>query len=316
MSEITLDPRLESILHDIASDPRAHLLRPDPVAFAQASSAVIEPPTAMRAGLTAAERELVRAYRDELAFLLRRASFYVLRARRDGLVRYFDASGLSKRELKRTAERERAWRENARLLVKVASPAKDPVEQRALDLLRPVAREEGLSEGSALALASASLRLRFTPAARLHYAGALLSHGQPLAGSRWVRSILVLDGADRERSLAWERIAASRVIAGHRLQAAIFYGRAARCGPPRVVPAAAALLFWLQSGEKERAKTAAAWLADRVDARSPVLRAYLDWQRELRNRGLWGPTEEARQLVSRLASRFNGSAEEVFHVVS
>lgn len=299
MSEITLDPRLESILHDIASDPKAHLLRPDPAAFAKASSALLDPPTAMQAGLTAAERELVRAYRDEVGGLLRSMAAAAVAGQEGGLIHFTLAPDTWR------ADESRYQELIQRLLTLTRSaegPGMDFVDPKALPLER-----SGLSAQDAMRLACAAYRIRPSAETRVVLAQAQCLMSQYITATRTLDAVLALPSGADLRSIAWQvRATADLFIAGRR---AVLNGylRACECGPHHLLPHAAALLFSLQEGDREAADRIAAILDADFDPAGSLLNDYVHWQGSLREAGDWEPTPAAQQLVSRI-ERYRGES--------
>ena len=72
-SQQIFSPELEEILHDVARNPESVLLRAPRSKPTAKMFDAIGPAGSMAGGLSSAERELLRAHRDELASLLRDA---------------------------------------------------------------------------------------------------------------------------------------------------------------------------------------------------------------------------------------------------
>lgn len=73
-----LDPEVSELVREVLADPRAQLLSAKSRTDIRGRTELIEPVRPSEIGLTAAERHLVRAYREEVAWLLRQAAKIVL----------------------------------------------------------------------------------------------------------------------------------------------------------------------------------------------------------------------------------------------
>lgn len=69
-----LDPEVKELVREVLSDPKAKLLTARSAADLPARAAFLEPVRPSDMGLTTAERHLLRAYREEVAWILRNAA--------------------------------------------------------------------------------------------------------------------------------------------------------------------------------------------------------------------------------------------------
>lgn len=287
MTTFDLDARVRSILRDIAADPRARLLRPDPAEVARAATALFDPPGPARPGATAAERELLAKHRDEVAELLRLRAGIELAREESAEVRFT----LSPDRWCSTDEDLESWR-SLYAACDANAPAPDGAQEAVND-----SRAVRLDASSCVRIAAAAFRLRPIPRARLTLGRALARAGQYGAALRLARATLHQPADALRRSLAWDLVATCGKDAFGIAFAARAYRNASRTGPPRPFAHAAALLFSLQAGEPGPARQVARRIEDAFDAREASLARFTDWQAKLRERGLWAPTPEAAEAL-------------------
>lgn len=151
MTHFEIDAELEALLGEVARNPRATLLRvARPTAFREAFEALreVEPHAT---GLIAAERELLREHRAQLARLLRQAcvtKIYAHPAARGRFVRYQTTAGPIE------VLEPRRWRERARDELRASEPARDELE--GFELLERLAAADGEIAADTAQLATAT----------------------------------------------------------------------------------------------------------------------------------------------------------------
>jgi hypothetical protein len=142
---LLFSPRLEGLLREMAADPRSSLLRvPRPARL----GVVLErrPLVGMAtAGLTLAERELVRAHREELAMLLRELAVALLHASPQAAVSHLRARS-SDHPVR--VESPAEWRERATRQLRGNG---EQVPSSACELLLRCTRDEALGPGTPIA---------------------------------------------------------------------------------------------------------------------------------------------------------------------
>lgn len=153
MTELSarLDPEIEELLREIAPDPKAQMLRARASRRELGLSALTEPILASSVSLTKAERHLLRAYREEVAWLLRQAAVRALMedstARRRLATRY-------QREILQPVPRA-SWQERAG---RVTHLAETTTRSEGVDLIRSALAGVGIT-----ARAYCEVALRVSP---------------------------------------------------------------------------------------------------------------------------------------------------------
>lgn len=157
-----VDPELEQLLREVAADPRATLLR---IARPQAIRSVYESSIVAResaTGLLAAERQLLRVHREELARLLRRACVMLIFESPSGRAYTMRHVTATYRHDPPTRER---WLDDARLELAVSKP---DVATDVVTLLERCVTDVASRRATISQLAAASARLQRTAQADIY----------------------------------------------------------------------------------------------------------------------------------------------------
>jgi len=223
---ITLEPKLEELLRDVARDPDSCLLRVDKKASHRALFEIPEAVSENATSLTVAERDLARFYREEVAWLLLE------------LCRYHA-----------TEDREYGPAVNSLVVETDHRPTVHPQDlQRRRRSLEPMLTSsdsesplaqfpfKGLGEVSALAM-----RLDPSAAARGYQGIHLTNTGNLSEASRLLAINARTAGTARLRVSTLDCTARTQFLGGNFPGALLYYGRASRTDPSRVDCAS----FWL-----------------------------------------------------------------------
>lgn len=293
-------PEIEELLREVASDPRSTLLRvPRPKVlrtFFEHDPTVSQHAT----GLRAAERELLRTHRDELAKLLREAcvmKLYGHPAAKGRMLRHVTATQVLSIPNK-VALRERFRRER-----------RSPVGPLGLDdalLLDACTEVDGVDQPTIGQLAALSLRLHPTTQARIYAAeNAVLEGLTPDA-------LLLLDAAASfdEAPLLLALIACNQGAAycdlGRFDAGRDAYGHAASGDDPPLIAVISWLRFALLTNNSEAAREACTKLDALVNEQHPAVQAAAQNLPDLQLKARWTLDNRSRQLA--LDSRDNCGA--------
>ncbi len=302
MSTLAIDPRIREILQDIARDPNAHLLQPDPAALRAAVSTLTESGRPSTAGHTVAERELLRVHRNELAA--------AARARlREALLR----AELENSKL--LPDSRRGVRHETPLGVHTLADRERQTETAEPSPLLAILLDERPLEGTALVRAAATL-VRLDPSERNQVFMCLAWNavGRGLAARLHAERCLARSCDAAMASFLAEQIALGSDPAAERRRVRDAYLFAASRGPLRASPAAGALLFSLQLGDADAADEWIRRIDDGLDENDPNLDAIVRFQAELRRRGSWSVTDEARRILDRFEGRLLGASGRIADV--
>lgn len=302
MSASALDPRVREILEDIARDPNANLLRPDPASLRTAASGLTNPERPSPVGRTVAERELLRVHDHELAA--------TARARlREAFLRL----DLGKSKL--LADSRRGIRHETPLGARELADRQTELRPGGASPMLTLLLDERPLRGDALIRAAATL-VRFDPSEQnqVFLCLAWNAVGRGLAARLHAERCLTRSVDPSMASFLAEQIALGCDPAADPRRVRDAYLFAASRGPLRVSPAAGVLLFSLQLGDVETAETWIGRIDDGLDPSDPNLDAIVRFQGDLRRRGVWQATEEARRALDRLEGRPRGAAGRIVDV--
>jgi len=310
-SALQLDPAVEEILRDIASDPDACLLR---VPRPRALSALSRGETVELGGvtgLTTAERELVRVHRAEVAYLLR-----VLCAR--SLLEAPDSESYvvsaSPPDSVPTAEE---WRQSAQSTIEAAALIK---ETAGSDLLLRYVTSPDASAGSVSELALASIRLQPTPQARIYVALDRMLHGEPWTGIRVLEGVLARGVSDVLASQVWENLGFARYEQRRLPEALLAFDRAVALDPLRPTPLLNSLAVALQLGNERVVFDRAGRLEEFAgeDSRrlgsAEQLRRQGEAMSRQREGGHWNPSSDGSRLRLVLSDRAGPAMRRILDV--
>lgn len=292
MSDDSFDPAVVTLLREIAADPRASLLRIPKerlIRWVGRPEEVIKPSGSY---LTKAEKHLVKAYREEAAWVLLQAC--VVELKKQPLV--FSTLAPDPMRLKQAAESLSA------------AKSLPPVARRATrDLASGLALD-------AVQLGATALRLVPTDHARNCLAIAFQREGRDVGSMRILHQLLAGEPCAVQRAQAFENMAQvwSRRAAFHRVLAS--NKKAVAADESRV-----RLLVWcltsaLQAGDLRQAREFTTRIQehpcrDEVIAIAQVLKAE-------RSRKDWAPTEVSQRLVAHLVGQVPEIPWRVCHAFS
>lgn len=185
---------LRGVLEDVAADSRAGLFRVAPADIARRARGGAEPVSVARAGVSAAERELLEVHRTELAWLLREAFLQWFYSQPDRSTR---STHLGQRTPAGSWHRRRDRLDGSSSILQ-DRPSDRELLSRAFSTTAP-------NDGAALL--EASLRLESAPNAVVYLAQERISIGAPATAALLLRSILgpglgVLVDASAHQALA------------------------------------------------------------------------------------------------------------------
>lgn len=290
MKAPALDPRIEEILRDIAKDPRARLLRPDPARLAAAAAAQLEPPSPAQARLRSAERELLAAHRAETAEALRlRAELLLSNPLAAGstnpAVRFTPGPG---RWASNAADVER-WRTRTLdpCVSAVTAGVADSRSAEALGQLEGI-REESRGLDPAVRLAAAAVRLHPQDRTRATLARVLAADGQYLAARRLALGVLA-DASGPRASLAWDIVGTCAYHIEGAPAALEAYERDLEHGPLRVLPLLIAAVMSLEGRRTDARERCESRLIQDVEPDDSIVGRYAEWLQGLRRSGRWSP---------------------------
>lgn len=239
-SQARIDPRVEEILREIASDPRSSLLRVPRPRVARELFATPARASATSAGLSAAERELLRVHRAEVASLLKEACKRRLAGEarsRDFLSRRLGTD----REVEIIEQAELVARARA-LRSADLSLAHDPLDDLdPLGLLERAITDRAGQAPSITQLALASLRLEPEDSTRICLGLDLVFSSQPSTGLEVLAR--VLDGCTSPlvRSIALANTAFAAYRLGDLSRSLELHARSVSSAEP----ASASVWWWL-----------------------------------------------------------------------
>lgn len=300
------NPDLEGLLHEIAADPRSHLLRverPDVYASLRDRQTAV---SHRATGLTSPERELLRSYRYEAAYLLRETCVALLTETSGDI---FDrGEGLdSQPSLRPTSERQRD-------LVAAAEGMSSVTAASSASFKRLIS---SLAGASVSRVATASLRLLPTDQARIYIGQHAIARRQPLSALACFREVL----GRRPRPTQLNEVFA-RTNAGcaffqlDRIADALkAYRGAALQGELRLESAVGWLISAVQLGSRAEVLGSAHLLDDRLGPDHPNLVLFLQRDSRRRARGIWRPSDSARRFVQDIAGGLGQTSRRILDEV-
>lgn len=222
-----LDPEVKELVREVLADPKAKLLSARSVADFPARAAFLEPVRPSAIGLTTAERHLLRAYREEVAWILRNAAARAL------------LEGPGQRPLTYVSESRSASPAPCEELVRRAAQAQE--SRFRLTITEGEASALGVvgtggAPRVARYLARISLQLVPCDSARVCMAYASIQEGAFIAADELLQRVIESTSSETSRSVAHENLGLSLVGQGRVVEACDAYSRACGAGPPRPSP--------------------------------------------------------------------------------
>lgn len=291
---VAINPEIEGLLREVAADPDSCLLRLPSDSLRRGARRAELPDRAGLTGLRPAERELLRTWRRETAYLLLVACYrqQVTAPEHKHLVHRVSFDGRLTRFL------DRPW---ARLgSTRLGLPSESALCQ-ALALLAKCASPDGKRWPSVFELASAASRIEPSTASRNYAALDLILNGRPSSGVRMLEG-LYFDVpvfqlmAASNRTLGYERMG--------RLERS--YESVCTATWPSIGALQRSLFGAALSAQLGLRADAARWAARLEDApaSSEEFRILEEGLRERRRTGWWSARPGSAQMLANLARNF------------
>jgi len=298
-----LDPELRGLLHEVASAPAAEVLRGGGPPVLAGLDELCGGGRARTFDLSLAERELLRTYRDEIAWLLRQTWLREV---------YGDPARRLSRSLRVDRELElptgEAWRRRRDRALDDCPP-RAGVED-ALDLLgRWMLGGPGRPDTYRLVLASN--RIAPSDAARIHLAHDLAHRGETASGLRLLRSVLALPLDALLASIAWENLGWVHAQRGELREAMVAYRESALAAEDRPVPLTHWLLGAAGLGDRRESLEAARRLDALVPGDHGAVHGVLEGFALRRRNGEWRPPAGAGAFVASLPATLGPASKKV-----
>jgi hypothetical protein len=293
------DPEVETILREVASDPRSSLLKVPRPAHLKGLFERYTNVGPQTAGFTTLERHLLQVHRSEVARLLADVCRRRLAVGNPTINRSLTVDT----EVRIYEERE--LQDRARSMQAADVEPRDPDVE---DLLARCVSGELSREPTVAELATAMARLEPNDTARVLAGLDLTMRGSPRAALELYRNVLNGAPSPLMESITWDNIGRAQSLLGAGDLALASYRRSATCGLPRSAPAL--VWFWLavtrmQHSEAIRAGT----LLNEL-----VLPEHgsIEWYRSSlilrRDSGFWSSTPEMQALARRVTDELGGAA--------
>lgn len=265
-------PDLEGLLREVAADPQAALfVIPPEKAVRIALDAGTRLGTAAT-GLVAAERELLRVHRDELAYLLRHAC----------VMRLFSMERIGAYVIRRTTRTaqhdvwsQSMWRRKTELELQFALDA--GLDRERFGIVRSLIDADAPQHASVAQLAASSARFAPSPQARLYAGMELHMTRQSHSAARIFESVAAEQACPEVSSTARTSLGNVRNDLDDVLGALAEFESAVRCDGSRLAPLFNLLQFSLIAGRETRALEAARRLDDLVQPDHPAIGEYVEY---------------------------------------
>jgi hypothetical protein len=308
---MVFSPEVEEILRDIAQDESSVLFR---VPREKVEMTLIERSGFVgetAPGLSAAEREILRVHREEVAYVLRLACWVQLTSSTWGRVTLHtrDGVGVPIEASSRVSISEQAERA-------LLTTSEDRTRIDESDCLAHVSRPFPGSWPSVAQLASASHRLVPTDQTRLYAGLDLVSRQQPTSARFVFHQVLSGTPEPTHRVAALDDIAVAFGAQGLQVRAHPYLKAASYHAPERMESHLNLLLSAIQLGADADALTASSQLERWVRANDPDLESALTKVAQRRKAGHWSPTEDSHRLLVRCRMTLEAHVPEVTHVFS
>jgi hypothetical protein len=291
-------PEVEEVLREVAADPRSSLLkisRPEHLRGHFERYSNVGPQTA---GLTAAERHLVTAYRSEVARLLGD----VCRRRLVDASPTISCSVTVDTQVKIYEEHE--LRERAKEIRDLGTEWTEPgiEELLASCVSGAISREPTVTD-----LATAMARLEPSDSARVLAGLDLNLRGSPRVALQLYRSALEGQPDALMESQIWDNVGQSLAVLGEDESALRASRSASTVNPSKVT----SRFVWCQAalvlGIHEDAEDAALQINDLVGPNDEAVNWYLLMLKHRRASGEWVPTNTGLGTMRRLGDRYGGA---------
>jgi hypothetical protein len=300
-SQQIFSPELEEILRDVARMPDSVLLRAPRSKPTAKLFDVLGPASPMAAGLSSAERELLRAHRDELASVLRDACWMATQevGRRESCLDRRNGLGGIQRVHSQAAIQARA--EGA------LSTASGQVEH----ILARLVSANGFSKPSVAELATASHRIQPTDHARICAALDLIWRGQPEASVELSLEVAQHGTLLADRIASWRNAATAYEMAGDLRRALALAVTASQLASDYAYPALHAFALAIHAQQSREALYAAS-LIDTLSADfTPGLVAFALDLESRRTRGRWRPPAHSLPFIASIEHHIGPNSQRI-----
>ncbi len=243
LAAATLSPEVEHLLQEIAADPDSTLFRVERHPPTHHPLDLQEAITPRFTGLTIAERQLVRAYREEVADVLLLACRESILKNAMGRLQFLGNTGTPQQP-----------RDDLRLLVRrrAISSSTDSRSGSAPPSVRSLLSSLSTSPitgvGQSLRLAASSLRLRPNEFARLYYGLASLVEMRNASAAQVLASVATRAASASIRANAWNAHAKALLRLGRTRAAVTSLHRARQTDETYVLPLIGLLQRWIEAG--------------------------------------------------------------------
>jgi hypothetical protein len=304
-----LEPEIEGLIQEIGRDPRSSFFQVERPKSPRGLLQAWDRYSPVSAGWTAAERHLMTAHREDLAFCLRtRVLMESLRLRPLSVFVDHRRSVDDVSSMPSDAE----WRQSASRAVRLARLDDAP----EADLVVRLLAERELTVEELYDVALITVRLTPNDTAWLRIGLALNLRGDPHSAIQLLTARERLAGSELMRSYMWDNIGVAYSMLGDHAAAREAYKKACSLGPLRVSPLASLLYQSLLSGDPIASERACNRIDEEVEPGHPALLHFLDGLRRARTAGLWNPSSEAQQLTNRLESSHGPTTQSIVHAAS
>ncbi len=294
-------PEIEGLLHEVAADPDSCLLRLPTDGLRRSVRRAALPDAAATTGLRPAERELLRTWRHETAYLLLLACYRQQITAPENKHIVYAVSGAG--EVVDSLDTH--WTRLAREYVGLPN---DAALFRALTLLGRCTSHDGRSWPSVYQLAAASARLAPGPQARNYAALDLILNGNEGSGVR------MLHGVENARPQLQSMTAANRVFGYERLGRLDLAYEALVAAHWSEVGQLAQQFFGLcLSAQLGRSRDALYWAQGLVEQNDNAtsIRNMITGLHARRRMNLWQPSAESQTTLKMTARKLGGMIEDI-----
>ncbi len=304
-----LEPELESLLREVAADPDSSLLR---VPRAKALPMLYEDRPAAgpaTAGLSLAEREILRVHRLEVAWLLRQVC--VWRLVEGSRSRMFVSRYVTAQD-RRAPLRPSALVEGYRLETHIKNGDADL--SLALALLSQAVARTSNEDPCVLELAAASQCLHPSNEARILGGQDLALHHSARSALHLLSPLSLVDLGTSIGISNWTTLGYAHLTLGQMHRAHGAYRRASELGEARPGPWMDRLAMSLQVGSAEDARHSSEHLDHILGDRQQAVEWYVESRQSRRRLGEWRPTDEATRLTVQLQEHLGAAGRRICHV--
>lgn len=268
--DLNIDPELEGLLRQVASDPRATMLRIQPRVALRSVIATDEIVRPFATDLATTERELVRVHREQLAHVLLRAC----------LIRVYSDPRAQLRVIRHVTPswhhavpRNSEWRDEARRALRCALYA--PEELSGLELIDACLAADGIQQASIAQLAAASRRLRPTSHALIYLAVHEAFDGDARLSGELCFQAIARDPRSVCAKDAWANLGSARSELGEFSSACDAFEKSLEFDPTQLLPNVGLFIESVRLGRLDEALATARRIETLFDAEHPATRDFV-----------------------------------------